>query len=163
MDIQIICAAILSFCMFLAVIAVLFRMTEPEAAILWMIRAFTGIGIIMGIVLSGYWGASETLFWVSLYSLLTMVFVFGVFSIMEASLTIRIFTEIARSGGGVTSADLMKNYNKSRIIRRRITRLIYSGELKRVRDTYIRGRISYFSVREVLFELLLALFPVNPP
>ncbi len=44
MDIRILSAALLSFFLFLAALAVAFRMTRQEAAIVWMIRIFVGIG-----------------------------------------------------------------------------------------------------------------------
>lgn len=163
MDQELIRITFMSFGLFLAITAVLFRITRQEAAILWMIRAFVGIGIVVGLAMAGSWGLTQYVWWASLYTLFTMLFVFGVFSIMEASLTIRILTEIARSAGGITTADLMKNYNRSRIIRRRIARLLYSKELIKTHGTYTRDKTSYFGAREVFLEFLHNLFPTNSP
>jgi len=158
MDRQLILSALLSFCLFLAAIALLFRMTRQEAAIVWMIRAFIGIGGAVVWVFAGSWGLTGYIWWASLYTLLTTLFVFGVFSIMEASLTLRIFTEIASSESGMTMIQLMKRYNRSRIIRRRIARLLYSGELKKSHGMYMLGGTSYFRVRELLLNILRLAF-----
>lgn len=159
MDRQLILSALLSFCLFLASIAVLFRITRQEAAIVWMIRAFIGIGGAVVWVFAGSWGLTEYIWWASLYGLFTILFVFGVFSIMEASLTLRIFTEIASSDSGMAMTQLMKRYNRPRIIRRRIARLLYSGEIKKTHGMYTCGNISYFGVREIFLEFLRRLFP----
>jgi hypothetical protein len=158
MDGELIIAALLTFGLFLASIAVLFRMTLQEAAIVWIIRAFIGIGIVVGGALARRWGLIEYIWWASLYSLFTALFIFGVFSFMEASLTIRIFTEIARFAHGITMADFMKKYNRSRIVERRIARLLYSGELKKSHGMYMLGRTSYFRVRELLLNILRLAF-----
>ena len=150
MDTQIFFSALLSFFLFLAVIAVLFRMTRREAAIDWMIRIFVAIGVVTSGVYARSWDITEYIWWASLYGLLTALFVFGIFSIMEASVTLRIFTEIARTGGVVS--------NTSRIIQRRIARLLYSGELKRTHGHYVLGRISYFRFREFFLNIFRSFF-----
>lgn len=159
MDTYLFFTAFLSFCLFLAGIAVLFRFTRPEAAIIWMIRTFVGIAVVTVVAFGRSWSLTLFIWWASLYGLLTVLFVFGPFSIMEASLTIRLFTEIARSGRGMTTADLMKHTDRSHIIRRRIDRLLYSGEIREHHGVYMRGQTSYFGIREVVLGTFRRLFP----
>jgi uncharacterized membrane protein YjfL (UPF0719 family) len=159
MDIQLIGIALLSFGMFLAVLAVLFRITRQESAILWMTRAFIGTGIVVGMTMAGSWGVTEYVWWASFYGLITVLFVFGIFSLMEASLTLRILAEIAQSGNGISAAHLLKKYNRFSITKRRIARLLYSGEIIQNQEMYTRGKTSYFGVREVFLKLFRKLFP----
>jgi hypothetical protein len=159
MDGELIFTALLSFGLFLSLIAVLFRITRQEAAISWMIGVFVAAGVVVGAVHAGSWGVTQYVWWASLYSLFTTLFVFVVFSFMEASLTVRIFTEIARSGMGITTADFMKHHNRLRIVGRRIARLLYSGEIVKNQGMYTRGKTSYFEVREIFLEFLRRVFP----
>lgn len=158
MDVELTAAALLSFFLFLVLIAILFRISRQEAAITWMIRAFVGVGAVTAACFVYKWGLTEYLWWASLYGLLTLLFVFGVFGIMEASLTLRILTEIARAPEGITTPLLMKTYNRSLIIRRRITRLVYSEELVRTGRTYILGKTSYFRIRESFLNVFKLAF-----
>lgn len=158
MDIQIITVAFLSFCLFLISLAVLFRVTNREDGVLWIIRAYIGVGIATGVLFARTWGGDEILFWASLYSLLTALFVFGIFSIMEASVTLRIFTEIARSQEGITVFQLLKKHNRIRIVKRRIIRLLHSGELTKSNGMYTLGKPSYFRLREYVSTIIRLAF-----
>ena len=151
MDVYILFIACLSFGLFLLIIAFLFRMSRREEAINWMVRTFVGIGVVIAAVFAGSWGLSEYIWWASLYGLLTVLFVFGPFSIMEASLTLRIFTEFARSG--------RIEANTPRIVQRRIARFLYSGEIIKNKGMFMRGKISYFGIREVVLGTFRRLFP----
>ena len=151
MDIQILSTAFLSFFLFLAVLAVVFRMTRQEEVIVWMIRIFVGIGIVIVGARAGSWGIIEYIWWASLYGLLTGLFVLGPFSNMEASVTLRIFSDIARTGGVVT--------DRSQIVQRRIARLLYSGEIIKNQGTLMLGKTSYFTFREGVIGIFRRLFP----
>lgn len=158
MDIQISGTALFSFVLFLAVLVVVFRKTRQEAAIAWILRMFFCVGFVVACFQFGSWNFSAYAWWAIVYTLLAALFVFGVFSSLEASLTIRIFTEIAQSRG-IGQGELMKRYNKSFVVRRRIERLLYSGELVATNGRYMRGRASYFALREVFLNLFRKLFP----
>lgn len=151
MDTYILFIACLSFCLFLIIIAFLFRISRREEAINWMVRTFAGTGMVIAAVFVGSWGISEYAWWASIYGLLTVLFVFGPFSIMEASLTLRIVTEIARSGH--------IEANTSSIVKRRIARFLYSGEIIKNKGMFSRGRTSYFGIREVVLGAFRRLFP----
>lgn len=154
MDIELVITALLSFFLFLVLLALLFRITREEAAITWLIRTFFTVGVLVVVFFIHKWGVTEILFWASLYALLTTLFVFGIFSIMEASLTLRIFTEIADTREGITIPELMKKYNRNLIITRRIERLVYSKELVNTGRKFMLGKMSYFRTREFLLKVL---------
>jgi hypothetical protein len=126
-------------------------MSRKEEAINWMVRTFVGIGVMSAAVFAGSWGFSEYTWWASIYSLLTVLFVFGIFAIMEASVTLRILTEIARSG--------RIEANTSRIVQRRIARFLYSGEIIKNNGVFMRGKTSYFGIREVVLNTFRRFFP----
>jgi hypothetical protein len=153
MDIEIITAAFITFSFFLALVVILFRIIRQESAILWIVRAFVSAGVVAAIFFVPQWGVTEVIFWASLYGLLTVLFVFGIFSIMEASLTLRFLVEISGARGGITPAELKRKYNRNFIVKRRIARLLYSGELKKTRGMYMLGRTSYFRLREYLLDI----------
>lgn len=158
MEEQIIITAAASFFFFLAAIAILFRLTRQEAAIIWMIRVFFCVAAATAVVRFGIWNLADYAWWAMLYGLFTALFVLGIFSTMEASVTLGIFTHIAQAGGGITRGELRKRYNAARIVKTRIARLLYSGELLYTRGAYTIGHTSYFRIREVLLTMFRLAF-----
>ncbi len=77
---------------------------------------------------------------------------------MEASVTLRIFTDIARSGGGYCDG-FAKTFSTSHIVWRRIARLLYSGEIMKNQGTFMLGKTSYFTFREGVIGIFRRLFP----
>lgn len=162
MDSQLIIMGFVSFCFFCLASAILFRMTEREAAVVWMLRAFVVIGIGHALYLGLYWRWIGLMWWASFYGLFTVLFVFGIFGVVEASLSLRILSEIAGSGRkGITRREMMARYSRQNIVKRRIDRLLFSGELVRSRGTYRLGKMSYYRVREYFLDFLRWLFPAR--
>lgn len=159
MDLNLIFAALAAFLLFLFIIAILFRVTRQEAAILDMLWAFVGVGVAVAFLFAGSWGMAQYVWWASMYGLFSALFVFGIFSLVEASVTLRILTEIARVPSGIPMRQLLQRYNRFRIIKRRIARLVYSGELKESGGVFTLGKKSYFTLREIVFEFLRKIFP----
>jgi len=160
MDGQFIIMACVSFCFFVLASAILFRMTPQDAAISWMVRAFIVIGIGHALYFWSYWGLVGLLWWGTMYTFLTMLFVFCVFSVMEASLTLRILSEIARTGTkGMTHKQLLQRYNRNVIVKRRLARLVYSGDLLYVNGAYKQNKVSHYMIREYFLICLRWIFP----
>ena len=162
MDSQLVIMGFVSFCFFCLASAILFRMTEREAAVVWMLRAFIVIGIGHALYLGQYWGLEGLLWWASFYGLFTLLFVFGIFGVVEASLSLRILSEIAGSGKkGITRRDMMVQYSRQHIVKRRVDRLLFSGELVGSSGIYRLGKMSYYRVREYFLDFLRWLFPAR--
>lgn len=156
MDSRVLVTSFVSFILFLLSLTVLFRITRQEDAMQWIVRTWVAIACVIGVVCSQ---TVETLvFIVSIFTVLVMLFIFGIFSIMEASLTIRIFSEIAAAHEGMTIKKLLATYNRRVILKKRIARLIHSGELKVVPAGYAIGRISYFRIREYFLSIFRLAF-----
>lgn len=149
MDGQIIGIVFISFFLFLVALLCIFRITRPEAAISWIIRSFIGVSLLIVFFRFGFWNFADFVWWAAIYSLLAALFVFGIFSIMEASITLAIFSRIAREE---------KLPDKKSIVQKRIDRLLYSGELVRSGKTYSLGKPSYFVTREILLNFFRSCF-----
>ncbi len=158
MGIHVISFAVISFFLFLIVLAVLFRITQKEAAMVWIIRSFFAVGAVALCLRFGVWSFWDFAWWAVLYSELVILFIYGVFSIMEASVTLRILSEITSERKGTTLKDLLHRYNKEIIVKRRVARLLYSGELIESHGAYTLGKTSYFRIREVFLEFFRKLF-----
>ena len=160
MDSQFLIMGFVSFCFFCLASAILFRMTEREAAVTWMVRAFVVIGIGHALYLGQYWGWIGLVWWASFYGLFTVLFVFGIFGVVEASLSLRILSEIADSEKkGITRREMMMRYGRQHIVKRRVDRLLFSGELIRSGGAYRLGKMSYYRIREYFLDFLRYVFP----
>ncbi len=160
MDYQIALMAFISFILFILTLIVLFHMTAPDKALHWIVSTCLVIGIGEGWYLSRYFGFTELVCWIMLYLLMVVLFVFGVFSAVEASLTFRMLAEIASTGsGGLTPRQLTRRYNREGIVKRRINRLLSSGEIIFKRGAYEKNHVSFYSVREYILVILRQIFP----
>ena len=160
MDYQIVIKALTSFILFILTLIVLFHMTAQDEALHWVVRACVIIGIGEGWYLSRYFGLNELIYWMTLYLLMVALFVFGVYSAVEASLTLRILAEIVTAGrSGLTRQQLTQRYNRASIVKCRINRLLSTGEIMYKRGAYEKNHISFYSVREYLLILFRQIFP----
>lgn len=152
MDTFIVGSGLFLFLLFLAFQAVIARFTDPEAVITWLIRIFLSITGLLGIGFIVRIGSVE---WFIgsfiIYTLLTTLYVFGIFSIVEASITLFLLREIDRDASRPPSVDT--------IIRRRLERLVQSGELAKRGESYVlTKRVSYFVLRERGLQMLRWVF-----
>ncbi len=116
MDIFIILTGFSAFTLFLLLHAVISRVTTQGLAISWLIRIYL---LLAALLLVGF-GALE---WV-IYTLLCILYVFGVFGIIEASITLRLLSEIGKCGKiGITPGRLADRYGIDTIIKRRLKRV----------------------------------------
>lgn len=154
MDAWILITGTAAFILFLVSLIVVFRLTRKQDALSWIVRMALLCGCIVCIM-----GGKEALL---VYTLETFLYIFTVFSVFEASLTIRFLIEIAQTGErGINADDLLKRFNRQMIIQRRIERFLRSGDLVEDHTRYrMNTRASYFQLRELMINELRWLFPV---
>ncbi|OGG30674.1 hypothetical protein A3A63_00640 [Candidatus Gottesmanbacteria bacterium RIFCSPLOWO2_01_FULL_46_9] len=172
MDTWILVTSGASFVLLFLLLLAVFRMVHAYDAPVWYIR-MTGF---CGVCCLGLWWVVVFLGWVHetpqiiamgviasllLYGLLTILFLFGVFGVFEASITLHILTKIALSGKeGIHPNAILSSYNRNTIVKRRIDRFLWSGELLVVGGRYrLSKRLSYFMMRERFLNILRWMFP----
>jgi hypothetical protein len=153
-DAYIIVYAVSAFCVFVFLQAAAFRMIRQDDAIRWIMKLYCLVGAVLVLAASG--DAVIALGSFMIFSGFSFVYVLCLFGPVEASLTLRILSEIYGSRpNGITEAGILRCYNKKIIVRRRINRLVKSGDLTRVREAYYRtGKLTAFSVREKIINLV---------
>ncbi|OGG11959.1 hypothetical protein A2Z00_04085 [Candidatus Gottesmanbacteria bacterium RBG_13_45_10] len=110
-------------------------------------------GVVVGAVT---WGAAMVL-----YVLSVGVYVICIFSPIEASVTIKLLTDIATApSGGIEKKDLLRGYNVDTIIHLRIQRLLASHTIAKKDGRYVLVKeVSIFMLREYITAIILFLFP----
>jgi len=148
-----------AFVFFLLLTAIIFRVISPLRTLLWLMRNYFitifFLVILCACILNIPYAAIG--FSLVLYSLLVSLFVFGVYSAVESSITMRLLGEISEEGKGV------HRYTCDTIVRRRLDRFVSLGILQKInRDTYCMGtRVNPFAIREKIIDGLRYLFPVS--
>lgn len=149
----------LSFLFFLILQFMIFRRINQLAVLNWLVRIYIA-GLLVDIILVlNFFGLLyiDVLLISSLnYSMLALVYVLGVFGMMESALRIRMLLEIYNAKReGISSSKLLKIYNKDMIISKRLERLTKSGDLKKEGEYYYIGRkTSYLSLNCYLLKIL---------
>ena len=162
MDTVIVQTGIGLFVLFLASHVIVSRFADAQRAIYWLVKLYLYVAIFaVGGWLTGFGGLQWLLIAILIYSLLVVLYIFGVFGVVEASITLRLLAEVAKGGEhGLTPALLARRYNVDRIIHTRLDRFLWSGEIIRKGNTYARSnRASYFIVREAFLRWLRTVFP----
>lgn len=153
MDIFIVLSGFSAFALFLFLHAVISRLTPAEAAIYWLIRIY----VVLVIVLLVWFDIGSF----AIYTFLCILYVFGVFGVIEASITLRLLAEIGKCGKiGITPSELTDRYGIDTIINQRLKRFLDSREIEIDRGAYrLSRRLSYFMLREYFLEVLRWMFP----
>ncbi len=159
MGITILVASGGAFVFFLLITAIIFRKIRSGRTVPWIIRNYV-ITIFLLVILSAWIGNMPfiaTGFSLLLYSLLVSLYVFGVYSAVESSVTTRLLWDISKGNTGVSP------YTPDTIVRRRLDRFVSLGILQKInRDTYARGtRANPFAIREKIIGSMRYLFPVS--
>ena len=97
---------------------------------------------------------------VFLTNLLAVVYIFSVYLNLDSSLHVRILREMENAGRkGLSYKELLGKYNKKIILNKRLLRLVNSGEIIIVRNTYqLQKRFSTLLVREKILVFLSKLY-----
>ena len=169
MDLNIVVSAIVPFICFLCVLPILFRVSAESKSTQYMLYIAI-VGIVQSIGIWVYFGLNAELsimnIWIggvyviAIYALLVLLFLLGIFSIFEASLTLRFLLEIASGENGISNQALLSKYGVVKIIQRRLERMIASGDLLHKGNAYTLGKTqSYFRIREHLLTVFWNIFP----
>lgn len=162
MDHQIIFMALTAFLLCIGALIFVFHVTPTDAAVSWLFRTVIVMGLGEGWYVSQYFTPTELLYFLLIYILLVMLFMVSIFSVIEASITLRILAEIVHSTHkGLSKDELKRRYNKNRIVTKRLSRFIESGELQYENGLYRRGKRSYYTWREYIVAFMRWAFPIR--
>src|SRR3989344_5284288 len=80
----------------------------------------------------------------SIFSLLCIIYIIGIFGVIESSVRMKLLTLVAeKSTRGLTQAELAKTYNKVVDLTSRLNRLISSGDVQLINGKYyLRKQLS---------------------
>ncbi len=157
----------LCFLLFLLSQTVIFRLISQRDTARWLFNIqciVSGITILVGNICFGLEGPEYRYFiavTMILLWLLWIIYMMTVYSYIEASITIRLLMEIAARGHrGATKKRILQIYNPAVIVKRRLDRLIQSGELIKTGNVIqATGRVSVFQLRKRITMWYIVLFP----
>lgn len=168
-DAMIILCACITFVLFIVMHMIVFRRMKPVMAVVWLMRCYVVSGIIGGIGSFVWFSQAHISFQdtiivcvlcMVLYTLLVALYLFGVFSMVESSISFKILKEIADAGSkGINRQELLVQYSPAYIVRRRLARFVATGELVYEKGKYTKTKYSILSFRELLISVFLAVFP----
>lgn len=143
--------AVISFFIFFLIHIVVLPRINKKAIIKWIIYIYA-CGLIFSIF---------TFESFALYTLMVAIYVMGFLGVMMTSVRIRLLGLIAAEGEkiGISTAKILKQYNKKVIIKNRLSRLLASGDLRLHDGNYSLGRrFSYFYFHNWITSLFRRLY-----
>jgi hypothetical protein len=159
MDTTILLYSLAAFCVFIILQVIVFRLTLQDEALRWLGKLYCMTGATLSLLLV----PNPTVAFICfvLFTGLAGVYTLCIFSAVEASLTLRILSEVSQAGKkGLAKADLLHRYNKHVIVKRRLERLLRSGDLIFRRGNYIKtGNKTAYMMRDYIMNIFLLLFP----
>ena len=163
MDIYILITAIFRFFLFLIIQILLFRAINKKNAIKWLIYTLalsTLISLIFEWVFSPSFNFYNCIISIFISTCMIALYILGFLGMIVSAVRLRLLSEVAYSGDkGISKANLLKIYNKDKIIESRLARLKEDGDL-RFKDGYyyIHNRLSPFLFHGIIFRLMRRLF-----
>lgn len=155
----------ISFILFIAIQVCFFRLVPSKKVLIGIVVVF----MVSGLLTTGAifyvlkFDAFRLVFmmWV-LYSLMTFLYIVGVFGVIESSIRLRLLTFVAASPEGTSMKKIYRSYNYRIIVKKRLDRLSGSGELVFSEGKYRVGRkFSLFLLPAYLALLLKKLYGVG--
>jgi hypothetical protein len=165
MDVVILISSMISFIVFCVAQMIVFRYIEEDRVLLWLMKLFflvEGCSLMAGYFLWGQYAYVTIALWHAvIFFLLLVSYILSIFSFSEASITLRLLSEIARHGNhGITKKEILIRYNLGVIVGRRLSRFVASGELVVKGQLYRwKNSPSFFELREKTVEIVKRLFP----
>jgi hypothetical protein len=167
MDEIIFVSSLTSFVVFCVAQIIVFRFVEEDRALVWLAKLFLlveGISLLAGYVLWEQQVYRMVILWHGiLFSLLVVSYILSLFSFSEASITLRLLSEIARGKDrGVTKETILARYNVGVVVNRRISRFLMNGELEEIQKGISyrwKNSVSLFIFREKVTKVFGILFP----
>jgi len=162
-DLYIILIAFLGFILFFFIHIVVFRIIPKKEVIKGLIYSYffaTFLLIFAEFIFIKHLSLLGFFISFFMYSFFALVYVLGVFGMMDSSLRIRLLTEIAHAGkSGIDSGALHQLYNKEVIISKRLSRLTNAGVINFSNGFYrTSNRITYFTLHAILYSIMRYLF-----
>ena len=154
-DMALLLTVFLGALIFMGVHIAVFRKAKNSGSVYWLLNAFVGswavaliTGLMIIITIFGW-----NMFYIGIYgvliSLMVAAYMFGIFTLIDSSIRLKFFFDIARHKNGVTRGQLLKDNTAEVILKRRLTRLVDSGEIMKKRSQYSRAKsFSLVIVRE---------------
>jgi hypothetical protein len=165
MDSFILLMTLISCIVYIAAQTIVFRLIHEDRALMWLVKLYffvEALSLITGyLMLPEQLTVSLVLWHGTLFTLFVVSYIQSIFSFLEASVSVRLLTEIARGGKrGVTKDGIRKTYNRNIIVRRRIARFLAGGDIVLQKSSYRWVRtISPFIIRTRITDLTEVLFP----
>ncbi len=165
MDWLILIIAVVSFILFLVIHVGTFRYTSRQnvlsalrniCLLSWAVGAMFLVGVVgFNIFLDGSW-LKIAFFETFIYGLLCFLYVLYVFGPFESSIRFRLIFELYQNHPqGMSREDIEKKYNSDIFLRRRLDRLLASGDLVLAGDVYqLRRRQNIFMLLDIVSERL---------
>jgi len=133
-----------------------FRFISKGTSVYWLLNAFVGSLVVSWIVgffvIANIFGVDMLFFYVIymvLMGLLVLAYMFGIFTLIDSSIRLKFFFDIANKRSGISEKKLLEENNARRILTRRLSRLKDSGEIILQKGKYIRSKsYSLILVRE---------------
>jgi hypothetical protein len=167
MDSFILLMTLISCFVYIAAQTVVFRLIHEDRALMWLVKLYFFVeasSLITGyLVLSEHMTVTLVLWHGGLFTLFVVSYIQSIFSFLEASVSVRLLTEIASGGKrGVTKDQIIKSYNRNSIVERRVSRFVAGGDIVKQKSAYRwKSTVSPFIVRMRITDLTEYLFPTK--
>ena len=163
MDQSILVFSSVAFFSLIASLPIVFRIIHAYDATSWYLRLVCIIGCITSILWwEGAYGPVEAfVLMIMLYLLASIIFLFGVFGILEASITLHILLTLRQAANGrMREQDIATQYSIHHIVQKRLDRFLRTNDLRFVDDSYeLVQKTSLYKLREHLLSALKWLYP----
>jgi len=159
MDSSMVIKGIIAFGVYILLQLVVFRLTRQSDATRWVVKLYCLVGAVLCVWSVGEPSVALGSFLV--YSSVCAVYILCIFSVMEASLTLRILSEIEQAGKkGLVYRTLQSRYSRAVIVQKRLNRFLQFGDLLYRDGKYYRtDHITLFKFRESVMTICKQLFP----
>lgn len=174
LDLTIVFSALSAYLLFMMVHIVIFRFINQHRVIRWLVMSYTVGGLICLSISfvtiqitnpqSVNLSPTTVLFIASvafiLYSVITTGYILVLFGVIESSVRLRLLELIALAGeNGIKHSEILYNYNGHTIIKKRLLRMISSGEIIQDNEYYSIGkRFSLFFLPAILAKIMIRLY-----
>jgi len=156
-DLNLLILTLVSFALYLLLQIVIFRFLPRSSVVKLVLYTYFLGGIANIIICVTRFGTNWELVLISFinYSLITAVYILGVFGMVESALRIRLVTEVDRRPQGISKSQVLKIYNRELIVNKRLERFLRSGDLKYNRGYYFIGKkVSFFFLHSLILNTL---------
>lgn len=168
MDVFIVLTAFTAFMVFFLSHLLIFRIIKQEELVKWLILLYTAVFLLEGVGVTFLLFPTFSISLVImililslvLYTLLAFIYVLGILGVVTTSMRIRLLDEIVERGPeGLERGEILKIYNRDRVLKRRLSRLVAGGELIYKDGYYCLNRpFSYFIIHNLIQKVLKRLY-----